>query len=83
VLRKRVDKIAKKDHVLALIFKKKLLEIIKQDETTIDAYKNLRSPKNEYKRIHLTNQAIPLFHVDKRAKHIVFVDILPRDKAYR
>jgi len=81
-LRKRVDKLAKKDKVLALIFKKKLQEAVSHDTKTIDSYKNLRSPQNEFKRIHLTDNFILLFRVDKEKKHIVFIDILHWDKAY-
>lgn len=82
-LRKRVEKLGKKDPILALIFKRKIQEIVNQDERTIDTYKNLQSPKNEYKRIHLTNQFILIFTVDKKKKHVIFIDILHWDNAYR
>ncbi|MEK6827856.1 MAG: hypothetical protein AABX78_00750, partial [Nanoarchaeota archaeon] len=59
-LRAKLDKIAKKDKVLASIFYKKVQEIINRDEKTVNAYKNLRSPLNEYKRIHLTGNYILL-----------------------
>lgn len=81
-LRKKVDKLARKDQVLAIIFKRKVQEVISRDVVTIDAYKNLRSPQNEYKRIHLTDSFVLLFIVDKQKKHIVFVDILHWDDAY-
>jgi mRNA-degrading endonuclease RelE of RelBE toxin-antitoxin system len=74
--------LAKKDSVLALIFKKKIQEVTSQDIRTIDLYKNLRSSQNQFKRIHLTDNLILLFTVDKNRKHIVFVDILHWDKAY-
>ena len=77
-----MSKLAKKDKVLALIFKKKVQEVISQDTKTIDLYKNLRSPQNEFKRIHLTDNFILLFTVDKSRQHIVFVDILHWDNAY-
>ena len=50
-LKKKLKKLAKKDKVLAKNFKKKLIEIINQNEISIDTYKNLKSPMNEFKRI--------------------------------
>ena len=80
-LRKKVEKLAKKDKVLALIFKKKVQEII--TTTSIDTYKNVRSPKNEFKRIHFTDNFILLFTVNKEENFILFLDILHWDKAYK
>ena len=80
VLRVKLAKLGKKDKVLAQIFYKKLQEIISRDEKTINAYKNLRSPLNEYKRIHLTGNYILLFAV--KGKHIVFVDIRHWDDVF-
>ena len=73
VLKKKLDKLARRDKVLAGIFFKKVQEVINRDETSINAYKNLRSPLNAYKRIHLTDNYILLFAVS--GKHIVFIDI--------
>jgi len=72
-LRSKLDKITRKDKVLASIFFKKVQEIINRDEKTINAYKNLRSPLNEYKRIHLTGNYILLFSV--KENRIIFFDI--------
>ena len=82
-LRKKVSKLAKKDRILALVFKRKLQEVISHDSTTIDMYKNLKSPMQIYKRIHLTDQFILLFHIDKNNNHIVFMDIAHWDTVYR
>jgi len=82
-LRKRVRKLAKKNPMLALVFKRKIQEITRQTPQTIDTYKNLKSPMHTYKRIHLTEQHILLFTVDKKRRHIIFVDILHRDAAYK
>ncbi len=73
VLRKKLEKIGKRDKVLAQIFYRKIQEIINRDEKGVNAYKNLRSPLNMYKRIHLTDNYILLFAAAE--KHIVFVDI--------
>lgn len=81
-LRKRLDKLGSRDKVLALIFKKKVEEVVNKDKHTINSYKNLKSPQNEYKRIHLTGSFVLLFIADLNRNHIVFVDIVHWDKAY-
>ena len=80
VLRAKLEKLSKKDKILAKIFYKKVQEIINRDEKTINAYKNLRSPLNEYKRIHLTGNYILLFAID--GKHVTFVDIRHWDDVF-
>ncbi len=80
VLRKKLEKIGKKDNVLAGNFYKKVQEIIHRDKNTINAYKNLKSPMNEFKRIHLTDNYILLFAVED--DHIVFVDIRHWDDVF-
>jgi len=80
ILRKKLDKLAKRDKVLAETFYKKVQEVIQRDEKTINAYKNLKSPLNEYKRIHLTDNYILLFAVDN--KKIVFIDIRHWDDVF-
>lgn len=44
-------------------------------------YKNLKSPMNQFKRIHLTDNYILLFIIEK--KHVVFIDIKHFDNVYR
>lgn len=82
-LRKKLEILSKRDRILAETFKKKILEVISRDSETINTYKNLRSPLNEYKRIHLTGNYILLFAVDNKNNKIVFVDIMHRDKVYK
>lgn len=81
VLRKKLKKIAKKDRILAQNFYRKVQEVIKKDEGSINTYKNLKSPMNEFKRIHLTDNFILVFAV--QGNHIVFVDIKHRDVVYK
>ncbi|MFT4312250.1 MAG: hypothetical protein ACMXYF_03400 [Candidatus Woesearchaeota archaeon] len=81
-LEKKIRKVAKKDKILALIFRKKIQEVISHSTKTIDTYKNLKSPQNNYKRIHLTGSYVLLFFVDKPNKHVIFVDIVHWDFAY-
>ena len=79
-LRAKLERLSRKDKILAQICYRKLQEIINRDEKTINAYKNLRSPLNEYKRIHLTGNYILLFAA--KGKHIVFVDIKHWDDVF-
>lgn len=81
-LKKKLDKLAKKDRTLALIFKKKIIEILNKNSVTINIYKNLKSPMNEYKRIHLTDNYILLFKVDIKENRVTFVDIGHWDYVY-
>lgn len=69
-LRKKLVKIGKKDKVLAQNFYRKVQEIIKRDD--LNTYKNLKSPMNKYKRIHLTDNYILIFAEEKN----VFIDIM-------
>ncbi|MGM5485436.1 MAG: type II toxin-antitoxin system RelE family toxin [Nanobdellota archaeon] len=79
-LRKKLEKIGRKDKVLARNFYRKIQEVISRDGKSINMYKNLKSPMNEYKRIHLTDNYVLLFAVEK--DHIVFIDIRHRDDVY-
>lgn len=81
-LRKRLNKLSKKDRILALIIKKKIIEVVNRDKKGIDLYKNLKSPMNEFKRIHLTGSFVLLFWVDKKDERIIFYDIIHWDNAY-
>ena len=83
VFNKKMKLLIKKDKVLAQAVKNKIKEILNQDNTTIDMYKNLKNPLQDFKRIHITGQYILLFKVFKE-KNIIFVtDILHRDVAYK
>ncbi len=82
-LSKKLEVLCKKDKILAQTFKRKLLEVINRNENTINSYKNLKSPLNEYTRIHLTGNYILLFSVEQKNNIITFVDIMHRDKVYK
>jgi len=81
-LSKKLNKLSKRDKVLVKIFKKKVFELVRKDKQSINTYKNLKAPKHEFKRIHLTDNFILLFRVNIRENHILFVDILHWDFAY-
>lgn len=82
LLKLKIKKIAKKDSELAKIINKKIKEIIKQNEKTIDRYKNLRYDLKEYKRVHITKSFVLPFKVDKGEKFILFTDFDHHDKIY-
>ena len=82
-LEKQLAKLGKKDKVLATICFKKISEIIQCDEYSIEHYKNLYSPLNRFKRIHLTDNFILLFEFDRRKQLILFVKISHWDGAYK
>jgi hypothetical protein len=77
-LQKKLVRIGKKDKILAQIFYRKVQEIVSRDD--LSCYKNLRSPLNTYKGIHLTSNYILLFAVT--SKHVVFVDIRHWDDVF-
>jgi mRNA-degrading endonuclease RelE of RelBE toxin-antitoxin system len=79
-LQKKLDKIGKKDKVLAQIFYKKMKEIVSKDKNSINTYKNLRSPLNQFKRIHLTDNYILIFTT--QGSKIIFIDIKHWDNLF-
>lgn len=83
ILEKKLIKLSKKDRVLVIIFRRKLREVISNDLKTIDRYKNLKKPLQDFKRIHLTDNFVLLFQVSKKDNHIRFADIKHWDKAYK
>jgi len=82
VLKKRISKLGRKNKRLAQTFRKKVNEVVNRDVDSVRMYKNLRSPQNKFKRIHLTGSHILIFHVDVTSMHIIFVDIVHWDEAY-
>ena len=81
-LERKIRKLKTKDKILVQNFKRKFEEIINEDEFSIQRYKNLKSPQNEFKRIHLTDNFILLFKSLKNEKFVLFIDIIHRDRAY-
>jgi mRNA-degrading endonuclease RelE of RelBE toxin-antitoxin system len=82
LLSKKIFKLNKKDKVLTKNFCKKVKEIISRNHQTIDSYKNLKKPDNDKKRVHLTDEMILLFNVNKEENTILFIDIVHWGKAY-
>lgn len=79
---KDLKRIHVKNRALYIIFRRKMREIIENDLISIDRYKHLKSPLNDYQRIHLTGQYILLFKVNKSENRVTFMSIKHWDNAY-
>lgn len=81
-LREEVGKLSRKDCVLAEALKKKIKEVVSRDSETIDFYKNLRHPLEEFKRVHVGSFVLK-FKVYKERNFILFVSFMHHKDAYR
>jgi YafQ family addiction module toxin component len=77
-----IRKLNKKDRKKSLIIAKKVEEIINNSYKTIDRYKNLRSPLQHLKRVHIDKHFVLTFHVNKENNLIIFVDFDHHDSVY-
>ena len=83
-LKKQISILIKKDKVRADSLYKKIKEIIACDEYSIEHYKNLKAPLNEYKRVHLSGGSfVLLFQIFKKEKKILFLKLEHHDKVYK
>jgi len=73
----------KKDKKKAEIINKKIKEIIKSDNKTIDHYKNLRYDLSIYKRVRIDKHFILLFEVHKDKQFIIFTNFEHHDTIYK
>jgi YafQ family addiction module toxin component len=78
-LKKTLSKLLKKDKVTYEILMKKIEEIISSD---ITHYKNLRSPLQEYKRLHIRGPFILTFKYVESEDKIYFYDFDHHDDIY-
>jgi mRNA-degrading endonuclease RelE of RelBE toxin-antitoxin system len=79
-LKKTLIILKRKDKILFQMLEKKILHIASLDSFTIQHFKNLRSPLNDLKRVHLGSYVI-LFRV--QADKIIFEDFEHHDKIYQ
>ncbi|MEK6868126.1 MAG: hypothetical protein AABX98_04870 [Nanoarchaeota archaeon] len=77
-----IKQLNKKDRKKSLIIAKKVEEIINNDISTIDRYKNLRSPLHHLKRVHIDKHFVLTFNVSKEKNFILFVDFDHHDSVY-
>ncbi len=81
-LRIILKKLVQKDKKKVEIINKKIKEIINNDHTSIDHYKNLRHDLKHLKRVHIDKHFVLTFSVDKENNFILFVDFDHHDNVY-
>lgn len=78
---KIMNKLSAKDPALYNSILNKIDEIVNNE--FLDHYKNLTAPFREFKRVHITEQFVLLFKVDKQNNKIIFRYFDHRDKIYK
>lgn len=81
-LKEKLRIMLKRDKMRLDKIDKKVQEIINRDIQTIDGYKNLKSPKNYLKRVHIDTSFVLTFEVFKDKNFILFVDFDHHDNIY-
>ncbi len=80
-LKKTIKKLSEKDKIAYKSLIKKIEEIV--NEKQIEKYKNLKSPLNMFKRVHVNSSFILLFSYNKNNDEIIFYDYEHHDKIYK
>ena len=78
-LEKTLKKLAKKNRVQLEIVFKKVEEILANPHR----YKNLRTPLNDWKRVHVDKHFVLLFSVDEESKSVTLEDYDHHDNIYK
>ena len=78
-LKRKLDKLGKKDKQLAINLSKKIEQITNADFSTINHFKNLKKPLNHLKRVHVGSFVLTF---QFRDDSIIFEDLAHHDKAY-
>ena len=78
-LKKKLQKLAKKNPKQAEIIAKKLEEIILNPQH----YKNLRAPLQHLKEVHIDKSFVLTFSVDENTKTVTLEDYDHHDKIFR
>ncbi len=77
-LDKKFSKIAKKNPKQLEIIYKKIEEVIQNPQH----YKNLKSPMQHLKRVHINKSFILLFSVNEQGKKVIFEELDHHDNIY-
>ena len=77
--RKVLQKLAKKNPVIARAVNRKIKEIINRD--SVDSYKNLMHGLKHLKRVHITDWLVMTF--EEKENIILFVNLASRDEVYK
>ena len=80
-LKKNIKILYKKNKLLYIILIKKINEIINSDNP--NHYKNLRTPLQEFKRVHIKSSFVLIFKYDQTNNKIVFYELEHHDKIYK
>ena len=78
-LERTLKKLAKKNRVQVDIIFKKVEEILANPHR----YKNLRTPLNDWKRVHVDKHFVLLFSVDEESKSVTLEDYDHHDNIYK
>ena len=77
-LLKLLKKMSKRDKKKVEIILKKMEEIIKNPHH----YKNLRTPMEDFKRVHIDKSFVLIFTVDDNNNRVIFVGFAHHDEIY-
>lgn len=80
-LEKKLGKIFRKDRVLYEAVMKKIEEILSCLD--VHHYKNLRSPLQKYRRVHVKSSFVLLFEYLEKDNRVIFYDLDHHDSIYQ
>ncbi len=80
-LEKELKKLSKKDRVLYEAVMRKIEEILSCSD--VNHYKNLRSPLQRYKRVHVKSSFVLLFEYVENGDRVIFCDLDHHDYIYQ
>ncbi len=81
ILKKILLKLFKKEKRRYDIIMKKIQEILTCEN--VEHYKNLRTPLQRFKRVHINSNFVLVFKYDKSQDLIIFYDFDHHDKVYK
>lgn len=79
-LKRILKKLYKKDRKRYEIVYSKIDEILKTEY--VEHYKNLRSPLNDFKRVHIDSSFVLVFKYSKSEDKVIFYNLDHHDKIY-
>lgn len=77
----KIISLRKSDKKLADALWNKMHEVLNRDEITVEFYKNLRAPMQEFKRVHIGSFVLT-FKFLKKERLVYFEDFDHHDKMY-
>ena len=78
-----IRKLSKKNATRAAILNNKIKEIINNDATSIDRYKNCKYDLKVCKRVHIDKSFVMVFSVDENKKLVIIEDYDHHDNIYK